>query len=240
MCFGVGWPGAHHPRDVFAGGLARPLGAARRAEVRLPGPMGGSRLLHAASGRAQRHWQCGALCLLQAPLSTPLSRSAQSGCSSRSMRLQPRNLQAVGAGRGGGQAQLVWVDGSSHGSWLDRQQLWGDGESWILAGLGADLAVVAPGGRPVANAVGGRAGPGDWARDRAPAPSLPRPALLPSPFALFSQCLLGILHLPEGPRPGPGGIRNGETILLPTVSLEPRKALGWDGGQDPSPSLKLP
>lgn len=70
-------------------------------------------------------------------------------------------------------------------------------------------------------------------------PFLPA-ALLPSPFALFSQCLLGILHLPEGPRPGPGGIRNGETILLPTVSLEPRKALGWDGGQDPFPSLKLP
>ena len=79
----------------------------------------------------------------------------------------------------------MWVGGSSHG--LDQQQLWrGDGESWILAGLGADLAVGAPGGRPVANAVGGRGGQGDWARDRAPAPSLPPP--LPSflPSLLYS------------------------------------------------------
>lgn len=49
------------------------------------------------------HWQRGARRLLQASLSTPLSRSAQSGYSSRSMRLQPRNLQAVGAGGDGGQ-----------------------------------------------------------------------------------------------------------------------------------------
>ena len=49
------------------------------------------------------HWQRGARRLLQAPLSTPLSHSAQSGYSSRRMRLQPRNLQAVGAGRDGGQ-----------------------------------------------------------------------------------------------------------------------------------------
>lgn len=176
---GVGWPGAHHPRGVFCRGLARPLGALGRAEVRLPGPTGGSRLLHAASGRAQRHWQCGALCLLQA-LCLPLCpRSAQSGCSSRSMRLQPRNLQAVGGGRGGARLSL-WVDGSSHGSWLDRQQLWGDGESWILAGLGADLAMVAPGGRPVASAVGG-----SWAGRLGQGQScsvLPRPALLPSPL----------------------------------------------------------
>ena len=88
----------------------------------------------------------------------------------------------------------------------------------------------------MAKAVGGKTGPGT---ELLLHPFLPT-ALLPSPFALFSQCLLGILHLPEGPRPGPSGFRNGETILLPSVNSEPRKALGWDGGQDPSPSLKLP
>lgn len=119
---GVFWGGlawAHHPRGVFAGGLARPLGAARRAEVRLSGPMGGPRLLHAASGRVQRRWQCGALRLLQARLSTCLSHSAQSGCSSRSMRLQPRNLQAVGAGRGGGRLSLCgWVAVAMGHGWI--------------------------------------------------------------------------------------------------------------------------
>ena len=54
VCFGVGWPGARHPGGVFAGGLTRPLRAARGAEVRRPAPTGGPRLLHAASGRAQR------------------------------------------------------------------------------------------------------------------------------------------------------------------------------------------
>ena len=78
------------------------------------------------------------------------------------------------------------MGGSSHGSWVNRQQLWGgDGESWILGGLGPDFAVVAPGGRLVANAVGRRGG-----GETGPGTEFPlRPFLPPCPPS-FPLCFI--------------------------------------------------
>lgn len=67
-------------------------------------------------------------------------------------------------------------------------------------------------------------------------PSFP-PALLPSPFALFSQCLLGILHLREGPRPGPG-VSEMEKPPVPNSELRAQEGLGLGWRSGPLPFSK--